>query len=58
MSQFFALWVPIVVGVISRDRSSGIRAKSVFAPYTLEMFSLVVGLALVEKTETFFLVGS
>jgi hypothetical protein len=40
---------------MSNSRPRGIRAAMVFAPYTLEMLSLVLGLAFVEKAIVFFL---
>jgi hypothetical protein len=43
------------VGSISNSRLRGIKAAMVFAPYTFEILSLVVELALVEKAIVFFL---
>jgi hypothetical protein len=42
-------------GASSNSRLRGIRAVIVFEPYTLEMLSLVVEFALVEKATVFFL---
>jgi hypothetical protein len=45
-------------GSISNVRLRGISAVMVFAPYTLDMLSLVLGFEFVEKAMVFFLILS